>query len=76
MIEPTYEDLRRVSRANEHYRRQYDHGGDFKAEIVGFYQWMREEWGIQIRSAGHRMPPRYWVINPNQYLLFLLRYSQ
>lgn len=76
MIEPTYEDLRRVSRANEDYRRQYDHGGDFTGELIGFYQWMRERWGIEVRRGGHRMPPQYRVTDPNQYLLFLLKYSQ
>lgn len=80
MIEPTYEDMRRVSRANEDYRRQYDHGEDFRGELIGFYQWLQERWGIEIRSASHRMPPQYYwqycVTDPNQYLLFLLKYSQ
>jgi hypothetical protein len=76
MIEPTYEDLRRFSRANEHYRRQYDHGGDITAELIGFYQWMRERWGIEIHRGGHQVPPQYWVTDRHQYLLFLLRYSQ
>jgi hypothetical protein len=76
MIEPTYEDLRRFGRANEHYRRQYDHGGDFTGELIGFYQWMRERWGIEIHRGGHGVPPQYWVTDPDQYLLFLLKYSQ
>ena len=76
MIEPTYEDLRRFSRANEHYRCQYDHGGDFTGELIGFYQWMREQWGIEIHRGGHQVPPQYWVTDRHQYLLFLLRYSQ
>jgi hypothetical protein len=76
MIEPTYEDLRRFGRANEHYRRQHDHGGDITAELIGFYQWMRERWGIEIHRGGHRVPPQYWVTDPDQYLLFLLKYSQ
>ncbi len=76
MTEFTYEDLRRASRANEDYRRQYDHGEDFRGELIGFYQWLRQRWGIEVRRAGHGVPPQYGVTDPHQYLLFLLKYSQ
>jgi hypothetical protein len=70
-----YEYWSRLTRANEEYRRKHDHKNDFAEEMISFYQWMRDQWGLEIDTSTEGITPYYTVVDENKYLLFLLKYD-
>jgi hypothetical protein len=65
----------RLVRANEDYRREHDHGEDFEGEKISFYQWMRDQWGLEIDTESADITPYYTVVDEHKYLLFIIKYD-
>ena len=70
-----YQYWQRLTRANEEYRREHDHGGDFEGEKISFYQWMQDQWGLKIDVESEGITPYYTVVDEQKHLLFLMKYD-
>ena len=69
-----YEYWHRLARANEDYRRDHDHRDDYRSELEGFRQWMRQHWGIEMVTGQH-YAGIHIVVDPRLFLLFNLKYA-
>jgi len=70
-----YQYWQRLTRANEDYRREYDHKNDFAEEKIDFGRWMRDQWGLKIDMETEGITPYYTIVDEQKYLLFLIKYD-